>query len=218
MYGPMIQPNMYGVDTNAQIEQQRMYREYMEDMREIQRTGEKEVVKQNVRLNAWSEKEKMKEVLAERKRGVFEEIEITPEGNPQIITRNLAIPACPRRFVNMQSPSITILKRLADKAEQIYLLECISGTQKKRLFLDKEKAGNGSYLVGKLGSEGICFMTNKAAKSKVLAQQLLAALLVHSPREKFLPDNGGYYETPDGSLKYAGKDDLTWNVVKKQSK
>lgn len=209
-------PDTYYGFPGSQIVQPKGNEIYMREMHELRMAALKAEIKEDAKLNAYAKKRRLKEEDEERRRGLHEDIEVTQEGKIQAITRNLSVAAEPRSIINMQKPSITVLKRLADPTEQIYLLNCVTNGCEKKIFLDTEKSGNGSYLVKKLGSAGVCFKVNKIAESKVLAVKLLCVLLDFA-REEFLSDCVGWYMMPGGHPKFTGEEEKTWNHAKKQS-
>lgn len=187
----------------------------MNDCREIQKAAAKEAVKEIVRIQSMQIKTQLREQEKERKKAVGEALQIMVNGELQVITENLSIQTVPRRVTNMRDPKLTVLKRMTDEAEQIYYVRCFVGEREEEVFLEKNQAGTGSYILRKFASAGIRFFKG-TAEAKKFAVQLISILREEYKEEKLLPELEGWVKMPDGQFQYVGNGDLTWEEVKKR--
>ncbi len=191
--------------------------QYFQDCREIELVKAKEVAKNAVRLEAQTLREERKEAEKERKRAIFQEIEILESGEIGVITRNLRIEAIPRKITNMTNPQLKIFKRAEDLDQTVYCINCQVGNREIEVFLNVDMAGNSSYLLRKLNSVGIVFEA-KMSTAKMLIQQLMSILIYNCQSVKILPDEPGWLRNSDGKFEFFGEGDLTWNRAKKMTK
>lgn len=206
---------MQGFTFDNNWQQQKMQQEYMNDCREIQKAAAKEAVKEIVRIQSMQIKTQLREQEKERKKAVGEALQIMVNGELQVITENLSIQTVPRRVTNMRDPKLTVLKRMTDEAEQIYYVRCFVGEREEEVFLEKNQAGTGSYILRKFASAGIRFFKG-TAEAKKFAVQLISILREEYKEEKLLPELEGWVKMPDGQFQYVGNGDLTWEEVKKR--
>lgn len=197
--------------------QKKREQEFWEDCREIEKAKAKTAAVENIRNQSLQVKQMLRERERERKKAMQDVVQIQENGAIQVITQNLSIESTPRYITNMKFPELTVLKRAEDVDEKIYCVACIVNGQEQQVFLDGNMAGNGSYLLRKFASSGICFVCS-AAEAKRLAIQILVLLLNAPKAEKLLPDREGWMKKPDGSFKYVEEGELTWEKVKKQCK
>lgn len=197
--------------------QQKQQQAYENDCREIQKMAAKTVAVENVRIQSMKIKNQIREQEKERKKAVGEKLQILENGELQIVSENLSVQAIPRHVTNMRSPKLTILKRISDEDEQIYLVQCFVGERRENVFLQKNLVGTASYVLRKFGSAGIYFKM-ETPKAKKFAVQLMSILREICKDEKTLPEREGWMKMPDGQFQYIGKGDLTWEKVKKMCK
>ncbi len=202
------------MDNMWQLQKQQ---EYTNDCREIQKAAAKEAAKETVRIQSMKIKNQLREQEKERKKAVGEALQIMENGELQIITENLSVQAIPRRVTNMRDPKLTVLKRMADEAEQIYYVRCFVGERGEEVFLEKNQAGTGSYVLRKFASAGIRFFKG-TAEAKKFAVQLISILRGECKEEKLLPEREGWIKMPDGQFQFIGEEGLTWEKVKKLCK
>lgn len=208
---------MYDLSMDSIWQQQKQQQEYMSDYREIQKAAAKEAAKETVRIQSMQMKNQIREQEKERKKAVGEALQIMVNGELQVITENLSIQAIPRRVTNMRDPKLTILKRMADESEQIYYVRCFVGEREEEVFLEKNQAGTGSYVLRKFASAGIRFFKG-TAEAKKFAVQLISILREEYKEEKLLPELEGWVKMPDGQFQYFGREDFTWDKLKKLCK
>lgn len=208
---------MYGSSMDSIWQQQKQQQVYMNDCREIQKAAAKTAAIENVRIQSMQVKNQIREQERERKKAVGETLQLVESGELQIVTENLSVQAIPRQVVNMRFPRLAVLKRQIDEAEQIFQIICFVGEKQKNIFLEKDKAGSSAYILRKFGSEGVYFKM-ETAKAKKVAVQLIAFLLENCGEEKLLPELEGWVKMPDGQFQYFGREDFTWDKVKKLCK
>lgn len=198
-------------------QQQKMQQEYMNDCREMQKVAAKEAAKETIRIQSMQIKAQLREQEKERKKAVGEVLQIMENGELQLVSENLSVQAIPRRVTNMRDPKLTVLKRMIDEAEQIYYVRCFVGKREEEVFLEKNQAGTGSYILRKFASAGIRFFKG-TAEAKKFAVQLISILRGEYKEEKLLPELEGWVKMPDGQFQYFGREDFTWDKVKKLCK
>lgn len=208
---------MYDFNMEAMWQQQRQQLQYQDDCREIQKAVAKAARIEDIRIQSMQIKGQIREQERERKKAIGEELHITENGELQFVTTNLSVPAIPRQVTNMRSPSLTVLKRQLDEEEQIFEVNCSVGEKEKNVFLERNLAGAGSYILRKFASEGIYFMM-QTAKAKKFTVQLIACLQERCNEERLLPEQEGWMKLPDGQFQYVGEGDLTWEKAKKRCK
>ena len=206
---------MYGLNTDIMWQQQRQAMQYQEDCREIQKAEIKAMRVENVRIQSMQVKSQLREQERERKKAIGDTLHIMANGELQIMTHNLSIPAIPRQVTDMRSPKLKVLIRQSDEAEQIFQINCFVGEKEKNIFLEKTQAGSGAYLLRKFASEGVYFMM-ETAKAKKFAVQLIAILQQGCNEEMLLPESEGWMKMPDGRFQYVGDEELTWEEAKKR--
>lgn len=205
MYNNIFDPQKYA---------QEQMQAYYQDCREVKKSIAKANALEDIRLKGFITRQYLRQLESERKSSTFEELLITSDGEVQIITRNLTIEAKPRAVTNITSPRIVILKRLKDTTEELFLFQCVVNKVSRKLFLNPQKVGKGSYLIKNFILIGAYFHL-PSAKAKELATQLLALLISSGPEELLLADDEGYTEFPGKGFIYIGEEDLTWKKATK---
>lgn len=195
--------------------QQRREEEYWQDCREVQKEGAKTEIRVNAKLHLNEMKMRRKEEEEERKRGIFEQVAITENGQIIVATQNLQIQAADRKFTNMYMPEMYALRRNGDMMVAAYMLTCKVAGEEKAVFLDSQKVGSGTYVLKKMASEGIGIMS-ATAKAKEYIRQLVAILLGRSVPEIVIPDGQGWMKREDGKFQFVGEDDWTWEKLGKR--
>lgn len=206
---------MYELSMDNIWQQQKRQMQYQIDCQEIEKVAAKTAAVENVRIRSMQVKSQLREQERERKKSIGELLQIMENGELQIVTENLSIQAIPRQVTNMRSPKLTVLRRQADGTEQVFLINCLVGDKEKEVFLEKNQAGSGTYIVRKFASEGVYFKM-ETAKAKKFAVQLMAILQEICNETKLLPEHEGWMKMPDGQFQYVGEEDLTWEEVKKR--
>ena len=125
---------MYGLNTDIMWQQQRQAMQYQEDCREIQKAEIKAMRVENVRIQSMQVKSQLREQERERKKAIGDTLHIMANGELQIMTHNLSIPAIPRQVTDMRSPKLKVLIRQSDEAEQIFQINCFVGEKEKNIF------------------------------------------------------------------------------------
>ena len=208
---------MFDLCMDDMWQQQKQRQQYLNDCREIQKAAAKEAAKETVRIQSMQAKNQIREQEKERKKAVGEALQIMENGELQIVTENLSIQAIPRQVTNMRSPRLIVLKRQLDATEQIFQIICFVREEEKNIFMEKNQAGAGAYILRKFASEGIYFKM-ETAKAKKFVVQLLAILQEDREEEILLSELDGWMKMPDGQFRYVGKEDLTWEKAKKLSR
>lgn len=188
--------------------------DFYEDCREIEKERAKAAVRESVKLEAARCRQQFKEAEEERKRSICEEVQILSSGELQIVTRNLLVDAKPRHFTNMETPRLTILKRIEDETEKIYLVECEASGRGVQVFLSSDKAGNGTYILRKFASAGIWF-SHPTANTKKIAVRIICALMEGPVEEHWLADCAGWMKRPDGKFIFIDEEAITWEKARK---
>ena len=199
-----IQPVLYGAGGyNLEFER---------DIREIQKAVAKATALEEAKNYGQIRRQKMREAEAERKRAIYEEVELTDFGEIRLVTRNLSVEARPREISNARIRSFMIFQRQKNPVEQICALSVIVGNEQKTVFLSAERAGKEAYLLQRLRSVGIFFKTQKAKQGEI-AVQLWGRLLEQADKPVVLPDEAGWSKASDGEWHFVEKEELTWTKI-----
>ena len=184
-----------------------------EEFREVQMAIAKATALEEVRLYGQARRQKMREAEAERKRAIFEEIEVMPSGDVQIITRNLSLGVKPRKLTNARKFVLRIFERQKNPAERIFKISAVVGGREREVFFKEERAGRANYLIQKFGAVGISFYA-KPGKLNGVVLQLLSVLLERAEEPVILPDEPGWNKKSDGEWHFVEKEEATWTKLR----
>lgn len=214
--GSYMDPEIYKQMQSAQIEvckQQEIinHKSQVEFFRQkalIEYKSQDELARQKELIDYRLEKKLHDE---ERKRGLVDEVQITAQGVPVIITKSIAYEASPRIFTNMIYPKVSVLWNMVNPSKEYLQLECAVEGIEKILYLDSSKILKGSYLREKLAGIGV-YSEVSDKKTKELMHKLLIIL---SSRGKtyLIPPHTGWVKRPDKQYIFVSKEDLTWENV-----
>lgn len=201
---------MLSYEMEQNLQWQREQAEIRRDRREIEKTRAKAQITEAIRIEGQEVRRWRKEVADERKRGIYETVQITSSGDIQAVTRNLSVDTIPRLITSMRSPQLQKYIRETDHRQQVFSLSCVVADHQVRIFLAKDQIGNAGYLLKRLASEGITFF-GAPAKCKIWIRDLLSQL-ISTARESVIPDRPGWIKR-EGTFAFVDVDKLTWEVI-----
>ena len=201
---------MLPYEMEQNLEWQREQAEIRRDWREIEKTRAKAQITEAIRIEGQEVRRWRKEAADERRRAIYETVQITLSGDIQAVTRNLSVDTIPRLITSMRSPQLQKYIRETDRRQQVFSLSCVVADQQVRIFLTKEQIGNPGYLLKRLASEGITFF-GAPAKCKIWIRDLLSQL-ISTAREWVIPDRPGWIKREDG-FTFIDVDKLTWEAI-----
>lgn len=179
--------------------------------RELMKEEVKTEMRKNARLEVMRKKSLLKEEEAERKRALYEMVEIRDDGRVVAVTRNLRITAEPRVLTNVRHPKFLILRNLACEREFAYEFGGKIGDEERQVLIHPEKMMNGNYLLGRLARIGGNIFA-PPGKEKPYAIRLFS-LLAKGGTEVWLPERAGWNMGPDGTFFFTGEEEQTWEKV-----
>lgn len=188
--------------------------DFYEDRREIEKTRAKAVVKEQVKMQAQECREARKEQEDERKKSVYEEVQVLQSGELQIVTKNLRIDAIPRKVTNMENPRVIMLRRMRNGDDELIMVKCNVKDSDIKIFMAPSMIGSGSYVLKKFAAKGIDF-SMPTAKAKRLATCLVIQLSAEPERIQWLPEHAGWVQNLEGNFEFFGKEQLTWQKAQK---
>lgn len=198
-----------------EMERQRLYQKEQEeiwrDMREIEKTRVKAEITENIRTQAQEVRRQNKERADERKRGQYETIELTSNGDARVITKNLSVPTIPREITNLKNLHGKIFRRRVFPYESIFCLEGNVGEQKIRVYFKGDEVGNGTYVLKRLSAQGISIWA-KTVKAKKYAVQMLEMLILDAPVYQ-VADFPGWIKTGTDSFSFVEENVITWDYL-----
>lgn len=189
---------------------QREQEEMRQDFREVGKTHAKAIVTENIRIQGLEARCLIKEAAAERRRGIYETLEIGSNGDIQEVTKNLAVPTIPRKVTNMRFPEVKVFIRQNKPQDQIVCLICEIEGRKAYIYLKKPQVGNANYLLRRLTAEGV-ILYKSAPKAKKKLCDLLAGLISHAEQVGVADCPGWINE--NGQFRFVEEEELTWEVI-----
>ena len=183
--------------------------------REIWKAAAKTEAVEQTRLNYAAAKVRIKEEEAERKKRIYEQIEIDKEGNITVVTKNLAFLPQKRRLCNMKAPVLQKLIRLKEQDESAYFLTCVIGNTLTEIFFADAQIGDAAYVLRKIRGAGGMFYGETQATCKKYAIELVTGLLPNA-KSVLVPDAPGWMRLSTGEFIFVEEGDLTWKNVKKK--
>lgn len=157
----------------------------------------------NLLVNNLQQKSLLAEEERERKKSQCDLLSVDESGNIRIQTTNLRINANARKVANFTNPEITILERLENEMEKLYLFNCnMSDDDLRYAMLDYTKCGSPTYVLKKWAAIGAEILAPTLAVKKQYALQLLALLIHNSNRRIKLPDRRGWYVDENDEIKF----------------
>ncbi len=179
------------VQTEMALSQIRIAEEDCKQERRLQR-----------KLQFLQQKSFLAEEECERKKSQCDLLSIDESGNIRIQTTNLRIDANARKVVNFTHPEITILERMENETEKIYLFTCNMVDDLRYAMFDYTKCGSPTYVLKKWAAIGAEIFAPTLAVKKQYALQLLALLIHNANRRKKLPDRRGWYVDENDEIKF----------------
>lgn len=138
----------------------------------------------------------------ERKKSQCDLLSIDESGNIRVETTNLRIDANARKIANFTHPEITILERLENETEKVYLFSCNMLDDLRYAMFDYTKCGSPTYILKKWAAIGAEIFAPTLAMKKVYALQMLTLLLQKSNIRIQLPDRRGWYTDKNGKIQF----------------
>lgn len=138
----------------------------------------------------------------ERKKSQCDLLSIDESGNIRVQTTNLRIDANARKVANFTQPEITILERLENETEKIYLFTCNMLDDLRYAMFDCTKCGSPTYVLKKWAAIGVEIFAPTLAVKKKYALQLMTLLIHNANRREKLPDRRGWYIDENGKLQF----------------
>lgn len=212
-YGNSV--NMNGLDT--QLLRQRMEEKYHEALLDVAKDAQKKWNKASIDLQVYEAKLDIKEKERERQKSQYVQLGLV-NGRVQVTSCNLRTSVEPIIVSDLEQPVLEILKRIEDEFDTAYRIKFVIGGCFQIIYLDREKAESGSYLLRKFASAGAIFKADSLARKKEYVHLLLAYLLNQKPSIYWIADNEGWFEFPDEGWKYVEKGAVTWKKVCKMSR
>lgn len=197
--------------------QKEVLRAELEDMKDTKKLQRREAYEEH-RLRLREEYNKRRslerEAERERKRSIYEELEIDKSGKITLVTRNLAVQTVHREVTNITLPEIVILARIQDPDERVFKFRCKIGDRPISMFLDGNKLSNGAYIIRKFLENGIRFRVPER-RFKEVVRQLLAKLFEEEPQTRYLADKPGWVRCK-GKWFFIEEGALTWEDLKRK--
>lgn len=192
--------------------QQKQAEEDYKDFREFRRS----VSKAQIQVETSYQKQRngiiLRQEEEERKRGEYEEISLTEEGEFLVTTINLSIDAPSRRVTNMRSASLFIAERESNSVEKVFIIDCQVEGKRQLIFLNPEKIGSGSYLLQKMAVAGISVFAS-SARAKDYVKKLLT-FLIRQGIQVTIPDEPGWIEIEKNKFIFIKEEEMTWEKVR----
>lgn len=154
-----------------------------------------------------------REEIEELRRGAFQEVRISEDGEIISVTKNIFKDAKPRIITNIFLPELDRYIRLSRQTDMAYCLSCAINDFDAEIFFDASKIGSAAYLLKKFTASGIIFYADKPAQQKSYAQQLLALLLQNDIPDHFVADAPGWLQLPDGNFTFAEEGSILWKKI-----
>lgn len=194
-----------------EIRRKKQQEEWYQDYREIEKTRIKSEIREDIRIRAEGIRAINQEIRAEQKRGIFEMIEITPNGEIREVTKNLIVDTMPRIVMNAKEPIGTVLIQKSNPSNRAFRLTCKVDSREAMVYFEQEEIGNSAYVLKRLAAEGIFFF-QKGAKAKKTCLELMCILL-NKAKVEWLEDAPGWVKREDVFF-FITEDSLTWENVK----
>lgn len=196
------------------MQQLRMEEQYLMARLEVDRKAAEKLNHDSIGLQTYDIKLRMQEDERVRRKSQYEQVSLV-DGRVQVEIRNLRIEMPPTIVSNIQYPILEILRRITDDTDMAYRIAFSIGEFRRAAYFDKGKVGSGAYLLQRFAAEGALFKADAMARKKEYAQQLLAYLLNQNPDVRWIADREGWVKLPGGAWKYIGKEEITWQKVRK---
>lgn len=203
---------MLPIEMEMQFLQQKEQSEIRRDMREIEKVRLKSEIAENIRIQAQQIRRENKERADERKRGMYETVEITQSGEVRVVTKNLSVPTIPRIISNIQNPKGEIIIRYTNPLQKVFLLSCRIGEEESNTYFKGDEIGNGTYVLKRMNASGINIWGESLAKKKKFAVELLNVLFCQAQRSN-VADSPGWIKTKEGSFLFVEENALTWEYL-----
>lgn len=159
----------------------------------------------------------MREKEREALKSQFDMLLIDENGLVKVKTENLRIKADPRAVTNFTRPEISVLQRLTNQTEKLYIFSCELLQEFRYVILDVNQCGSSTYLLRKLSGIGAQILAPTLAKQKEYASQLITLLILQNNREDKVPDARGWFLDENGNLRFFNGR-WTWEEAKRCAK
>lgn len=188
---------------------QRVFSSQMKLQEEDQRLA----IRENHQISLYQKKIQIKEAERERRKSQIDLVEMSADGVLTVRTENLQM-ATPQRMVcNFKNPEIFVFKRLENREEMRYLFSFECAGEIRKVWLEKEKVGNGNYLLKQLASVGGQILGENLGKRKEYATQIVAMAVTNSKVTEYIPDKKGWYIDEKNNVKFYSKM-YAWEEIK----
>lgn len=165
-----------------------------------------------IREQKMYDKERFRQIVEENKKAACESIEVCQDGSIVTTTKNLWVDSRPRNISNMMFPEMFIAARYSNLNEKVFMLTCKIAGVEKIVYLNPERVGSGTYLIGKFTAVGINIYASEA-KAKDFARKIVS-MLVQNGKVGIVPDEPGWMETETGEFTFVGEGRMTWQMIK----
>lgn len=203
--------DMMPYDMGQQFLLQKEQEEVRRDMREIDKARIKAEITENIRIRAQEVRRANKERADERKRGLYETIELTSTGEIRVITKNLSVPTIPREITNMRNPQGEIFRRSNNPNERVFRLVCNVGEQTVHTYFKCESIGSGTYVLKRMAAKGISIWAN-TPKAKKYAVDILVKL-IREAHVYQVADSPGWVKSGKDHFSFVSEDSITWEYL-----
>lgn len=183
-----------------------------QDFERIKSIGYADRLKIRIQYEFWKRQSQLEH--EEKKRAIFQQVQISTNGQIFVTTKNLSPNIGPRELTNMHSPRLIEFSSLRDEDNIIWCVCCQVGEKPKSIFLNAKKTGMESYLVQQFQAQGVIFYVKQREKGQMI-HQILAQLMRTNFERKVLPEYPGWVRV-HGQWSFYKEDQLTWNVAAKK--
>lgn len=173
---------------------------------------------EDIRTNAWLQRQRLKEEAIERRKAEFDELIISKGGNFHIVTRNTSVLATPREICNATHFESYFVKNMSDVLDELLLIVCDVNGDTKEIFLNPEKFEKQGYISRKFTCAGVVFYLSGAKKKEVL-EQIIALSYNNTSSSIYLPNETGWIRNDNKEFDYiyVREEDLTWKKAIKKA-
>ena len=165
-----------------------------------------------IREQIMYDRERFRQSVEENKKAVYESIEVYQDGSVVTTTQNLWIDSRPKEISNMRFPELFIAARSSNLNEKVFVLTCKVAGIELIVYLNPERVGSGTYILGKLAAVGIDIWA-PSTKVKEYARRLIT-MLVQNGKDSIIPDELGWMKTENGEFTFVEEGRMTWQMIK----
>lgn len=207
----MMNSNIYPLQANPaeqSWESQKQEMAYWADVREIEKTRAKACAVEEVKVEAQKIRLMNKEVADERKRSLYETVEISPDGVIQVVTKNLSIPSRPRDIISMRKPIAKVYRRKVHPEHGIMRIEAMVEEQEQAVYVKLSDLGNGTHLLKLFASKGITVYADQAKAKRYVVD--LVTQLARNAESFWVYDSSGWVKLENGEFMFVDEGEITW--------